>query len=36
MVIIIMLDFLYKNFDITTTSLLEIDDKTIDKIQNIL
>lgn len=32
----IVLNFLYNNFDTTTTSLLEIGNKTIDKIQSIL
>lgn len=34
--IMIALDFLQKGFDITTTSLLETGDKTIDQIQSIL
>lgn len=34
--IIIAFDILYNNFDNTTTSLVEIENKIIDKIQNIL
>lgn len=35
-VIIIALDLLYNNFNITTTSLLKFRDKTINQIQSIL
>lgn len=35
-VIVIALNFLYNNFDTTTLSLLEADNKTIDQIENIL
>lgn len=34
--IMITLDSLHKDFDTTTTSLLETEDKTIDQIQSIL
>ena len=34
--IVIALDSLHKDFDTTTTSLLETEDKIIDQIQNIL
>lgn len=34
--IVIAFDSLYKDFDITTTSLLEVGDKKIDQIQSIL
>lgn len=34
--IVLTLNFLYEDFDTTIVSLLETDDKTIDKIQSIL
>lgn len=34
--IVIALDFLYQDFDTTTTCLLEIGDQTINEIQSIL
>lgn len=34
--IVLALNFLYQDFDTTTVSLLETNDKTIDKIQSIL
>ena len=36
MVIIVSFDILYKDFDIIIISFLEIDNKTINEIQNIL
>ncbi len=35
-VIVIALNFLYKDFNTTTVSLLKVGNKTIDQIQNIL